>query len=373
VGFTPRPTHSTTLYPMSIRASDLARQIGADLRGDADLALSGANTIDAAGPAEVTFLSNRRYLPQLKTTHAGAVVLSPNDAKNANGRWSGPDATGRALIIADDPYFAFRQALVAMIGFRDRPAPGVHPSAFVDPAATVPASCTVGPFCYVGPHATLGENCVLWSHVAVFPHASLGDDCDLYPHVTIYDHCTLGHRVRLHAGCSIGQDGFGYATHGQPNSPPQHHKIPPAGNAVIEDDVEMGASCSVDRATMGSTVIGVGTKFSNNVTIGHGTRVGPFNLFVAQVGLAGSVTTGRYVVMGGQVGVAGHLKIADQVQIAAKSGVMTDLTEPDTQYGGQPAREINIAKRQLLTALKLPDIAADVKKLKRDVKQLMGN
>ncbi|MEM0914990.1 MAG: UDP-3-O-(3-hydroxymyristoyl)glucosamine N-acyltransferase [Planctomycetota bacterium] len=356
---------------MSITASELAERIGAQVRGDASTPLSGANTIDAAGPTEVTFLANRRYFAQLGTTAAGAIVVSPTDADNANGRWTGDDTAGRALLVAEDPYFAFRQAMVAMLGFRDRPAPGVHPSAFVDPAAAVGENCTIGPFCYVGPGATLGDGCVLWSHVSVLPGATLGQGCDLYPHVTVYDRCVLGDRVRLHAGCSIGQDGFGYATHGD-NAPPQHHKIPPAGNAVVEDDVEMGAGCSIDRATMGSTVIGAGSKFSNGVTVAHGCRVGKCNLFVAQVGLAGSVTTGNYVVMGGQVGVAGHLTIADRVQVAAKAGVVSDLTEVGAQYGGQPARELSLAKRQILMGMRLPDIASDVKKLKRDVKKLMG-
>jgi UDP-3-O-[3-hydroxymyristoyl] glucosamine N-acyltransferase len=360
---------------MSISAHDLAEQIGATLRGDPQLDITGANTIDAAGPGELTFLANRRYAAQLATTAAAAVVLSPDDADQAAAAHASSNASSNAspppaLLVADDPYFAFRQALVALVGFRPRPEPGVHPTAFVHPDASVPDSCTVGPFCHVAAHATLGQHCVLWSHVSVFPHATLGDDCDLYPHVTVYDHCTLGHRVRLHAGCTIGQDGFGYATHAAPDAAPAHHKIPPAGNAVVEDDVEMGAACSVDRATMGSTRIGQGTKFSNNVTIGHGTVVGRHNLFVAQVGLAGSVTTGDYVVMGGQVGVAGHLTIADRIQIAAKAGVMTDLTQPGAQYGGQPAREMSLTKRQVLTALKLPDIAADVKRLKRDVKKL---
>ncbi|MEM9790273.1 MAG: UDP-3-O-(3-hydroxymyristoyl)glucosamine N-acyltransferase [Planctomycetota bacterium] len=356
---------------MSIPVNELARRIGAEVRGDATIELSGANTIDAAGPGEVTFLANRKYLAQLGTTAAGVVVVSATDADSANGRWTGEGSAGRALLVAEDPYFAFREAMVAMLGFRERPDPGVHPTAFVDPSAAVGEGCTIGPFCCVGPGATVGDDCVLWSHVAVMRDATLGRGCDLYPHVTIYDGCALGERVRLHAGCSIGQDGFGYATHGD-DAPPTHHKIPPAGNAVIEDDVEMGAGCSVDRATLGSTVVGAGTKCSNGVTIAHGCRVGRHNLFVAQVGLAGSVTTGDYVVMGGQVGVAGHLTIADRVQVAAKAGVVADLTEVGAQYGGIPARELSIAKRQVLTALKLPSIAADVKRLKRDVKKLMG-
>ena len=191
----------------------------------------------------------------------------------------------------------------------------------------------------------------------------------LYPHVTVYDDCIIANRVTLHAGCSIGQDGFGYSTHAVPGQEPVHHKIPQAGNVVIEDDVEMGANCSVDRATLGSTVIGAGTKFSNGVTIGHGCHVGPHNLFVAQVGLAGSVETGKHVVLGGQVGIAGHLKVGDRAQVAATSGVMKDVP-PDSVYGGTPAIPLRETKRVVLYAQRLPDLAARIKTLEREIERL---
>ncbi|MFA9477335.1 UDP-3-O-(3-hydroxymyristoyl)glucosamine N-acyltransferase [Phycisphaerales bacterium AB-hyl4] len=345
---------------MSMTANDLARRIGATVQGNGDVELTGCATLEQAQPSDVSFLANRKYAKLLGTTQAGAVVVSADDVRMADDR---------LLLIADDPYFAFRQAMVELVGFRSPPAPGISEQASIASSATIGRDCYIGPFAVVSEGAVVGDGCVLYPHSYVGRGATVGDQCTLHPGVTVYDACRLGSRVTLHAGCSIGQDGFGYATHGEPGQPPVHHKIPPAGNVVIEDDVEMGAHCSVDRATMGSTVVGRGSKFSNGVTIGHGSKVGPFNLLVAQVGLAGSVTTGAYVAMGGQVGVAGHLKVGDQTQIAAKSGVASDVPDK-VQFGGAPAQPFADAKRQILAMTRLPDLVADSRKMRKRIEKL---
>jgi len=210
----------------------------------------------------------------------------------------------------------------------------------------------------------LGDRCTVYPHCHIGREASLGEQCILYPNATVYERCVLGDRVTLHAGCVIGQDGFGYATHQG-----AHRKIPQAGRVVIGDDVEMGAHCSVDRATLGETVIGEGTKFSNSVTIGHGTKVGRHNLFVAQVGLAGSVKTGDYVALGGQVGVAGHLSIGDQAQVAGHSGVISDVP-PGVNYGGAPAQPLKELFRIHAQLRKLPEFARTVKSLSKRLAKL---
>lgn len=332
-----------------MRLDELAQRLGATLelppdgRAAADTDITSCATLDDAQPGQLTFLASPKYAPRLAATRASAVVVAESTRR--------PDGLRAALLRAKDPYFTFRNAVVELHGFRKHPHTGIHPLAYVHPTATVGDGTVIYPFVYVGPRVRIGRDCIL------------------YPNVCIYDDCVLGDRVILHAGCSIGHDGFGHATHALPGEAPAHHKIPQVGNAVLEDDVELGANCSVDRATLGSTVIGRGTKFSNNVVIGHGTRVGPHNLFVAQVGLAGSVTTGRYVVMGGQVGVAGHLTIADEVQIAAQSGVMNDLPEKG-QYLGAPAMPAAQARRVYNHFLNLDELARRLKDLEKKVAEL---
>lgn len=344
------PRDSRT-YPIQ----ELAATIDAELSGDHSLVLTGYNTLEAASPTEVSFLANVKYLEAAKHTKAGAIVCS---AKHAE------ELVGRTLLVHGDPYFAWRNVMVEMIGFRDQPIPGICEQASIHATATVHESASIGHGCTVDARATVGANTVLYPGCYVGADAKVGEGCILYANVVIYDRCVLGDRVTLHGGCVIGQDGFGYATHGG-----KHHKIPQSGNAVIEDDVEMGACCSIDRATVGSTVIGAGTKFSNSVTIGHGSKVGKHNLFVAQVGLAGSVTTGDYVVMGGQVGVAGHLRIGHRVKIAATSSIMKDVPD-DCDVGGTPALPLSEARRVVMSQLKLPDAMADLKKLKRQIAAL---
>ena len=343
---------------MPMNLAELAEKIGAEIWPDSTDAsqrtVTGCAGIETAGPDQVTFLNNQKYAPFLATTRAAAVIVARDFTSD-----------GRVLLRSDDPYFAFRNAMVVLHGFRDHPRPAhgpVPPTAIVDPSATVGAGTTIHPLAVVSAGARIGKNCVLYPHVFVGPDAVIGDDCQLFPNVCIYDRCVLGNRVTLHAGTVIGQDGFGYATHKG-----KHHKIPQTGNAVVGDDVEMGANCAVDRATVGSTIIGEGTKFSDTVTIGHGCKIGKHNLFVAMVGIAGSTETGDYVVLGGQVGVAGHLKIGAGAQVAASSGVMTDIP-PGEKWGGTPAVPLNEAKRLHLYTLKLPEMLARIKKLEKQLK-----
>jgi UDP-3-O-[3-hydroxymyristoyl] glucosamine N-acyltransferase len=246
----------------------------------------------------------------------------------------------------------------------------VSPLAFVHPRAVLGEGCAVAPFAHIDAGATIGARTCLGPHVCIGPNAVIGEDCLLHAHVVVYEGCVLGSRVTLHAGCVIGQDGFGYATHGEPGQAPVHHKFPQTGGVVVEDDVEMGANCAIDRAALGVTRIGQGTKFSNLVTVGHGSRVGRHNLVVAQVGLAGSVRTGDNVVIGGQAGIAGHLRVADRVRIAARAGVIDNLDQPGESYGGEPAMPFTRFKRAALSMLRLPQLLEEVRELRQRVKAL---
>ena len=340
---------------MGMKLQELCTHIGAVLRGDGDFEVSRCAGLDTAGSSDISFVSNRKYVKWLPRTRAGAVVISPEDAERG-GKIN--------LLIADDPYFAFRQAVVTLHGFRRQPEPGLSELASIDPSAVIGEGSSIQPFVYIAEQARIGQRCVIYPHCYIGPETVVGDDCILYPGVTIYDRCVLSDRVTLHSGCVIGQDGFGYATHDG-----NHHKIPQVGNVVIESDVEMGANCAIDRATVGSTRIGKGTKLSDLVAIGHGAEVGPQNLLVAQVGLAGSTRTGPYVSMGGQVGVAGHLTIGRGAQVAAKSGVMNDVP-PHVQVGGQPAQPLIQAKRSVLALSRLPNLIQQVRELQKKVRTL---
>ncbi len=344
---------------MAFTLAELATVIGADLHcapgDDAQRTITGCARLEDAGPNEVSFLANPKYASQLETTDAAAVILSPN-----------VECDGKTLLTAKDPYFAFRKAMVELHGWRKHPDVTDGPistMAVIDPTVKLGEGTVVHPYAVISAGVELGKNCVVYPHTFIGPDCKIGDDCILYPNVVVYDGCVLGNRVILHAGTVLGQDGFGYATREG-----QHHKVPQTGNVVVEDDVEMGANCAVDRATLGSTIIAAGTKFSDAVTIGHGSHVGKHNLFVGQVGLAGSVNTGDYVAMGGKVGVAGHLNIGSHVQLAATSGVMNDIPDGET-WGGAPAMPLSQAKRVHLHSIRLPNLVARIKKIERDLEQ----
>lgn len=348
---------------MSMTLEQLAQTIGATVIGDGTVVVNGCATIDQADPDEVTFLANAKYTGSLQSTKAAAVIVSPNVAS--------PE--GMTRLVADDPYFAFRNAVIALHGFRKHPPPMrplstggavISALAAVHPTAVIGEGTVIHPNAVVEAGAVVGKNSVLYPGVYIGEHAQVGDECLLYPNVVIYDRCILGNRVTLHGCTVIGQDGFGYATHKG-----AHHKIPQTGIVVLEDDVEMGGSCAIERAAMGETRIGEGTKFADLISIGHGCTIGEHCLFVSLVGVSGSVDVGKYVSMGGQAGVTGHLRIGNFVQVAARSAVVADI--PDgVKIGGVPAIDLEKAKRNALAGIELYDLFKRVKRLERELEKL---
>lgn len=330
--------------------SELADHLGGRVQGQGDRPIRACAALEQAGATDLSFVAAPRYHAALKTTGAGCVVLDETLAAKH------PD---RCAIVVEDVAFAFRTALVKLHGFRPDPEVGVSTDAFIDDTAEIGPLCTIRPHAYVAPRAKIGARVVLYPGVYVGKEAVVGDDSVLHPGVHVYARCRIGRRVTLHAGTSVGQDGFGYATarnpreaHDGQEAPLRHHAIPHIGGVVIGDDVEFGANCSIDRGQLVDTVIGEGTKASNNVVIGHGCQVGRHNLLVADVGLAGSVTTGDYVSIGGQTGVANHLRIGDGAQLAAGSKVMKDVPAGET-WGGMPAKPLATLKREIIALAKL--------------------
>ncbi len=323
-----------------LTVGQLAELVQGELIGDGAAVITGFAPIEAAGPTEAAFVANPRYEKHLATTKAAAVIVPKDFDQQAPA----------SLIRCEDPYFAFRQAMVAVYGFRKRPFVGIHRWAYIDQRATLGEDVSVAQFATLSEGVQVGAGTIIYPGVFIGPHARIGRECILFPNVVIYDHCVLGDRVTLHANCVIGQDGFGYAT-----KDGRHHKIPQAGWVEIGDDVEMGAGCTIDRAAIGTTRIAEGTKFSDQVTIGHGTQVGRHNLMVAQVGVAGSTKIGDYCVFGGQAGVVGHITLGDGVQVGAQAGVTHDFPA-GSKVIGSPAADMAEAKRQVTSLRKLPEI-----------------
>ena len=320
---------------MAVTLKELADVIGAELAGDAGISISGAGTLEQAKAGEVTFLANPKYLKQLETTAASAVIVAPSVSMDR-----------LPLLKAKDPYYAFALAVRHLHGTRKHSFTGVHPRATVDSTATIGEGTTLYPGVYVGPRVRVGRDCVL--------HAN----------VVVYEDCVIGDRVIIHANTSIGPDGFGFATNGG-----IHHKIPQIGNVVIEDDVEIGSNCSIDRAALGSTVIGKGSKLNDLIAIGHNTKMGPHCLIVSQVGIAGSANLGHHVTLAGQVGVAGHIEVGDNVTVGAQAGVTNSVPEQSVLLGS-PAMPIRQARRVAAVFVQLPELQDRVKKLEQSVEEL---
>jgi UDP-3-O-[3-hydroxymyristoyl] glucosamine N-acyltransferase len=297
--------------------------------GDRGRQISAVAPLAGASEDQLSFLSNRKYAAQLAGTKAGAILV-PKNLEGDDERW----------IRVDDPYFAIARIMTRWFSARPRPK-AVSPLASISPSARLGTNVAIGPFATIGDNVAVGNNVTIFQGVSIEAGASLGDDSIVYPNVVIYDGTRIGRRCIIHAGVIIGSDGYGFAMHEG-----KHHKIPQIGIVRIEDDVEIGAGTTIDRAALGETVIGEGTKIDNLVQIGHNVKIGKHCLLVSQVGIAGSTELGDHVFVAGQSGFSGHLKIGHRVQVAAKSAVLADVPD-DTKVMGSPAMPFNeFARRQ---------------------------
>ncbi len=301
------------------------------LIGDPDYLITGVDDLAHAKPTDATFLANPLYRPLLKTTQAGVVCTFP----------STPLIEGKNYLISESPSETFQQLLRLFApqehhvsGFQ-----GIHPTAVIHPTAQIGTDVTIGPCSVIDAHTIIGDRTHLGPSVVVGAGVHIGTDCRLHPHVTIREGCKLGNRVIIQPGAVIGSCGFGYTT----SAKGEHLKQEQFGIVVLEDDVEIGANTTIDRARFKETLICRGTKIDNLVQIAHNVELGAHNIIVSQTGISGSVKTGRYVIMAGQTGTVGHITIADQTQFAARSGIKKSIKSPG-KYGGNPA--IPLAEHQ---------------------------
>ena len=338
---------------MPIPLDDLARALGAaavhagSAGGDRDLPVSGAATLDRAGPADVTLVDSADKLHLLVKSGAGAAIV--------------PVGTGpvdRPAIEVADVHAAFAATILHFRPPRTTTRGGVSPQAAVDPTARLGADVEIHPFARVGAGAEIGAGCTIHSGASVGAGCRVGPGTVIFPNATLYDDTVVGARCIVHAGAVLGAYGFGY------KSGPQGHSLSAQlGWVELGDDVEIGANATIDRGTYGPTVIGAGTKVDNLVMIAHNCRIGRHCMICSQVGVAGSTTTGDFVVMAGQVGVRDHVHIGDRAILGARSGVSSDIPPPGVTVLGEPAIELRDRKLQLATMSKLPEMRKSLKDL----------
>lgn len=341
----------------SILLSDLAERLGARLDGPGDVAVDGIAPIEEAVAGQVTFLANPKYAEAARRTKATAVL--------AKERVPG---SGAAYLLTDNPYHAYA-CVVEILHPPQRPAPGVSPMASVHPGARLGKDVTVEPFVTVGEGSTIGDGTVLSPGVRVGRDVTVGAGCFLYPNVVLYDGVRLGDRVVLHAGCVIGSDGFGFAP-----SPKGFKKILQVGTVEIGDDVEIGANTAIDRAALGVTRIGRGSKLDNLIQVGHNVEIGSDTVIAAQAGIAGSCRIGSQVMIGGQAGLGGHIEIGDGVRLAARSGVAQSISASTSKaWSGTPAVPHTTWLRYVTALPRLPEALRRLAALEREENSQRGD
>lgn len=338
---------------MEVTATALAERIGGTIEGDATVILSRIAKIEEADAGSLTFLANAEYEPHIYTTGASAALVSLDFTAHK----ALPSAL--TLIRVSDPYAAFANVLQWAAESQAHPV-GISNQAAIHPSAIIGTNCYIGPFAVIEAHSIIGDGCQIHSHASIGRSVKVGRGSILHRNAAVMDECRLGEDCIVQAGAVIGSDGFGFA----PNSAGSYQKVPQTGNVIVGNRCEIGAATTIDRATLGSTVIEDGVKLDNQIQVAHNARIGPNTVIAAQTGIAGSCTIGANCMIGGQVGFAGHISVADGVKIAAQSGVSKTISEPNSIWQGTPALPIKtfqsqqIALRKLIRALVLDRLEA---------------
>ncbi len=340
---------------MEFSAQQIAAFLNGTVEGDPDVKVSNFSKIEEGKIGTLTFLANPKYEHYIYNTKA-SIVLVNNDFT--------PLGIVPATLIRVDNAYASLAMLLNMVEQSKKKENGIDSTAFIAKSASVDENAYIGAFAYIGNNAKVGKNCRIYPYAYVGDNVIIGDNTVLYPHVTIYEGCVVGCNCILHAGSVVGSDGFGFAPEGE-----TYKKIPQLGNVVIEDDVEIGANTTIDRAVMDSTILRRGVKLDNLVQIAHNVEVGENTVMAAQVGIAGSVKIGKHCMFGGQVGLAGHIKIADHVNFGAQSGVISDIKEATTVLGAPAIPAKNFMRSSAIFG-RLPEMYRTIGQLQREIEEL---
>lgn len=343
---------------MEISAFELCTLLGGTLEGDPDVKVSRPAKIEEGSQGDICFLSNEKYLKFAYTTQASVLIIDEHLELDAGVK--------PTLIRVKNAYTSFSQVLDAWQKSKMRSGMnGVEQHAYIHPSAMIGQNVHIAPFCFVGEGATVGDNTVLMAGAYIGNEVRVGQDCMLHPGVHILYGCEIGNRCIIHAGAVIGSEGFGFAP--QPDG--TFIKVPQTGNVVIEDEVEVGANTTIDRATMGSTFIRRGVKLDNLIQIAHNVEVGENTVIAAQTGISGSTRIGRNCMIGGQVGIVGHIEIADGTRINAQSGVSKGIRKSGTAVTGSPAFDYSEAMRAQVVFRKLPELMERIAELEKKLKE----
>lgn len=339
---------------MKFKVGEIARLIGATVDGDADVLITALGKIEEGRPGDLTFFANPKYEPYLYTTQASAIIVQDS--------FQPKSPIGAVLLRSADPYSAFTALLQKVTAFlQDKK--GIESPSFISPSATLGEDVYVGAFAYIGAGAKIGKGAKIYPHAYIGDQVHVGEGSVIHPNVTVYYGCQIGSHCTVHAGSVIGSDGFGFAP--QPDG--SFAKIPQTGIVRLEDHVEVGANTTIDRATLGETVIRQGAKLDNLIQIAHNVEVGANTVIAAQTGISGSTKLGKNCMVGGQVGIVGHLKLADRTSIGAQSGISKSVDEPGKAFRGSPAQDYKKQLRSEAVFRNLDDMAKRLAELERQL------
>jgi len=343
---------------MEFSAEQIAAILGGDVDGNISVTVSGLSKIEEGIEGTLSFLSNPKYEEFIYTTGSSICIVN----RSFTPVKSLPSSL--TLIKVDDAYSCFAKLLEFYDQMRKK-EPKIETPSHVSESATIGENIYIGAFAYIGENVTVGDNVTIYPNVYIGDNVTIGNNCVLHPGTTIYSDCKLGNNCTIHAGTIIGADGFGFA----PNENGEFQKIPQIGNVILEDDVEIGSNCTIDRATMGSTIIRKGVKLDNLVQVAHNVEIGINTVMAAQVGVAGSAKIGKNVMIGGQAGIGGHLHIADNTKIVAQSGIPNTVKKADSLMGS-PGIPLEDFKKSYFGFRKLPQILKRLQELENKIKEL---